>query len=124
MSDHFTFAAMKWAHAISTTEIVLTTVFIFLYIAFIWRVIRTTKRLGLPFKRVVLKTLLRTIYFGLIITALLGPSFGDASREIKTVGKDIFICLDMSQSMDAFDVQPTRLEKVKLISCTQPVFSF
>lgn len=113
MSDHFTFAAMKWAHSISTTEIILIAIFVTLYISFIWRVIRTTKRLGLPFRRAAIKTILRTAYFALIITALLGPSFGDASREIKTVGKDIFICLDMSQSMDAFDVQPTRLEKVK-----------
>lgn len=104
---------MKWAYSISIVEISFIAIFVILYIAFIWRVIRTTKRLGLPFKRVILKTLLRTVYFGLIITALLGPSFGDASREIKTVGKDIFICLDMSQSMNAFDVQPTRLEKVK-----------
>lgn len=104
---------MKWAYSIGTVEIVLIAIFIALYIAFIWRVISTTKRLGLPFRRVIIKTLLRSIYFGLIITALLGPSFGDASREIKTVGKDIFICLDMSQSMNAFDVQPTRLEKVK-----------
>jgi Ca-activated chloride channel homolog len=104
---------MKWAYSISLVEIIFIALFAILYIAFIWRVVRTTKRLGLPFRRVILKTLLRTAYFGLIITALLGPSFGDASREIKTVGKDIFICLDMSQSMNAFDVQPTRLEKVK-----------
>jgi len=29
------------------------------------------------------------------------------------MGKDIFICVDLSQSMNAFDVQPTRLERVK-----------
>jgi Ca-activated chloride channel family protein len=29
------------------------------------------------------------------------------------VGKDIMICVDLSKSMDAFDVQPSRLEKVK-----------
>lgn len=57
--------------------------------------------------------LLRTGYFSLLIIALLGPSFGEASKEVRTVGKDIFICIDLSQSMNAFDVQPTRLEKVK-----------
>ena len=45
--------------------------------------------------------------------ALLAPSFGTSGREVKTVGKDIFIALDLSQSMNAFDVQPTRLEKIK-----------
>ncbi|MEQ8626825.1 VWA domain-containing protein [Ekhidna sp.] len=104
---------MKWVNSISTFELVLMVVFALLYIGFIWRVIRTTRRLGLPAKRVIIKTILRTIYFGLIITSLLGPSFGDTSREVKTVGKDIFICIDLSQSMNATDVQPSRLEKVK-----------
>lgn len=104
---------MKWVNTISTFEIVLALVFIVLYLSFIWRVVSTTRRLGLSAKRVFIKAILRTIYFGLIITALLGPSFGDTSREIKTVGKDIFICIDLSQSMNATDVQPSRLEKVK-----------
>jgi Ca-activated chloride channel family protein len=104
---------MKWVNSISTFEVVLVGAFIILYAAFIWRVISTTKRLGLSARRVLIKTILRSVYFILIVTALLGPSFGDASREIKTVGKDIFICMDLSQSMNANDVQPSRLEKVK-----------
>ncbi|WP_420577820.1 vWA domain-containing protein [Ekhidna sp.] len=104
---------MKWVNSVGTFELVLATTFLVLYLVFIWRVITTTKRLGLPATRVAIKTILRTIYFTLIITALLGPSFGDTSREVKTVGKDIFICIDLSQSMNATDVQPSRLEKVK-----------
>ncbi len=49
----------------------------------------------------------------LLVIALLGPTFGDSKREIKSVGKDIMVCVDLSKSMDAFDVQPSRLEKVK-----------
>ncbi|MEQ8904449.1 VWA domain-containing protein [Ekhidna sp.] len=104
---------MKWVNSVSTFELVLLGTFILLYAAFIWRVVSTTKRLGLPARRVLIKTILRSLYFFLIVLALLGPSFGDASREIKTVGKDIFICMDLSQSMNANDVQPSRLEKVK-----------
>ncbi len=104
---------MNWAYSIGTLEIVFILVFLILYLVFVARVIRTTNRLGLPYYRVILKLLLRTSYFILLIVALLGPSFGDATREIKTVGKDIFFCIDLSQSMNAFDVQPTRLEKVK-----------
>ena len=104
---------MNWAYSIGTLEIVFILVFLILYLVFVVRVIRTTQRLSLPFHRVILKLFLRTIYFVLLIVALLGPSFGDATREIKTVGKDIFFCIDLSQSMNAFDVQPTRLEKVK-----------
>lgn len=104
---------MKWIHSLGLFELVLIGIFTLLYILFITRVIRTTQRLGLPFRRVIIKTILRSIYFGLIVVALLGPSFGDTSREIKTVGKDIFVCIDLSQSMNAMDVQPSRLAKVK-----------
>lgn len=104
---------MKWINSLSVFELVLAGIFFLLYLLFIIRVIRTTQRLGLPYQRVIIKTILRTTYFGLIIIALLGPSFGDTSREIKTVGKDIFICIDLSQSMNATDVQPSRLAKVK-----------
>lgn len=49
----------------------------------------------------------------LILIAFLGPSFGEAKREVKSVGKDIMILVDLSKSMDATDVAPSRLEKVK-----------
>ncbi|NQZ77004.1 MAG: VWA domain-containing protein, partial [Ekhidna sp.] len=104
---------MKWVNSLSTFEIVLVATFVLLYIGFLLRVIKTTNRLGLPSRRVIIKTIVRSIYFAAILIALLGPSFGDTTREVKTVGKDIFICMDLSQSMNARDVQPARLEKVK-----------
>src|SRR5690606_27957335 len=60
-----------------------------------------------------IKLALRTLIFALLLVAILGPSFGGARKEVKAVGKDIVICFDLSKSMDAFDVQPTRLEKIK-----------
>ncbi len=104
---------MKWVNTISTFEITLSIIFLVFYLRFIWRVVTTTKRLGLPAYSVLIKTIIRSLYFGCIILSLLGISFGDASREIKTIGKDIFICIDLSQSMNATDVQPSRLEKIK-----------
>lgn len=104
---------MKWVYSFGLYEFFITGIFCVLYILFIVRVVKTTRRLGLPYRRVLIKTLLRTTYFILIVFALLGPSFGEASREIKTVGKDIFVCIDLSQSMNAVDVQPSRLTKVK-----------
>jgi len=104
---------MKWVNSIGLFELALVAVFVLFYLLFIVRVVRTSNRLGVPSKRVLIKTTLRTIYFALIIIALLGPSFGDTSREVKTVGKDIFVCIDLSQSMNANDVPPSRLEKVK-----------
>ena len=56
---------------------------------------------------------MRTLFFALLVMAILGPSFGGAKKEVKSIGKDIMICVDLSKSMDAFDIQPTRLEKVK-----------
>jgi Ca-activated chloride channel family protein len=59
------------------------------------------------------KLFFRAIYFALFIIAVLGPSFGGSKKEVTSVGKDIMICVDLSKSMDAFDIQPSRLEKVK-----------
>jgi Ca-activated chloride channel family protein len=60
-----------------------------------------------------IKLLMRVSFLALLIIALLGPSFGEGKREVKSVGKDIMICVDLSKSMDATDVAPSRLEKVK-----------
>ena len=104
---------MKWTYTLDVFEWVVIVFFSVLYLSFLIRVIRTTRRFGLPYRRVFIKAFIRTLYFGLMVVALLGPGFGDTSAEIKAVGKDIFICIDLSQSMNAVDIQPSRLEKVK-----------
>ncbi|MBS1556933.1 MAG: VWA domain-containing protein [Bacteroidetes bacterium] len=80
------------------------------YIVRLWRISRVLKT---PFYTVLVKIALRSALFALLIIAYLGPSFGSSKREIKSIGKDIMICVDLSKSMDAFDIQPTRLEKIK-----------
>jgi Ca-activated chloride channel family protein len=87
--------------------------FAVLYIFYFIRIIRIARRLKSSYSHVFIKLFLRTLYFALFIVALLGPSFGGSKKEVKSVGKDIMICVDLSKSMDAFDIQPTRLEKVK-----------
>jgi len=62
---------------------------------------------------IIFKILIRSSYFALFIIALLGPTFGDSKREVKSIGKDIFIAIDLSQSMNAFDIAPSRLKKIK-----------
>jgi len=59
------------------------------------------------------KFFLRSFYFFLLIIALLGPSFGNVKKEIKSISKEIYLVVDLSLSMNANDVQPTRLEKAK-----------
>lgn len=71
------------------------------------------KSLNTPYSSVFIKVILRSAVFALLIVALLGPSFGTSKKEVQSVGKDLMICVDLSKSMDAFDVTPTRLEKVK-----------
>ena len=48
-----------------------------------------------------------------IIVALAGPKIGTEVREVKQRGVDMLIALDVSASMNAEDVRPSRLEKAK-----------
>ena len=85
----------------------------FLYVLYLMRVINVARSLNTPFTTVFIKLFIRSIFFALLIIAILGPSFGGSKKEVKSIGKDIMICVDLSKSMDAFDIQPTRIEKVK-----------
>jgi Ca-activated chloride channel family protein len=45
--------------------------------------------------------------------AFLGPTFGKIKQEVKAMGKDIYLAVDVSESMNAIDVSPSRLDKVR-----------
>jgi len=47
------------------------------------------------------------------IVALAGPKVGTEVREIKRQGVDMLIALDLSASMNAEDIKPSRLDKAK-----------
>src|SRR5690349_22833611 len=104
---------MLWYRAFGTTEIIFLVAFVALYALYLVRIIRIANHLKTPYLNVFIKIIFRTFYFALFIIAALGPSFGGSKKEVKSVGKDIMICVDLSRSMDAFDIQPTRLEKIK-----------
>lgn len=104
---------MNWASSISDLELIFIGCFVVFYLLYLIRAIRIGRKLGNPIFRILPKLLVRGAAFTLLIISLLGPSFGETSREIKTIGKDMFICLDLSESMNAFDIQPTRLERIK-----------
>ncbi|AYB34174.1 vWA domain-containing protein [Chryseolinea soli] len=104
---------MLWYREFGVTELIFIAAFAVLYILYFIRIIRIATRLKSSYSHVFIKLFFRTFYFALFIVALLGPSFGGSKKEVKSVGKDIMICVDLSKSMDAFDIQPTRLEKVK-----------
>jgi len=104
---------VTWYRGFGTTEIVFMAAFVALYAVYLWRVIRIARSLKTPFINAFIKVFFRTAIFTLLIISLLGPSFGESKKEVKSVGKDIMICVDLSKSMDALDIPPTRLEKVK-----------
>ena len=104
---------MVWFRQFGWVEVALIAGFVLFYGLYLVRVIRISRSLGTPFSSVFAKMILRGLLFALLIIAFMGPSFGDSKREIKSVGKDIMICVDLSKSMDAFDIQPSRLEKIK-----------
>lgn len=102
-----------WFRDFEWTEVIFVLIFLIFYAIYIRKIVRIGRSLNTPFRNIFIKLFLRSAIFTLLIIAFLGPSFGDSKREIKSVGKDIMICVDLSKSMDAFDIQPTRLEKVK-----------
>lgn len=104
---------MVWFRNFGFFEVVLIVLFLGFYTLYIIKIIKIAKTLHTPYERVFYKLFLRTAIFVLLLIAFLGPSFGDSRKEVKSVGKDIMICVDLSKSMDAYDIQPTRLEKIK-----------
>ncbi|HET6540988.1 MAG TPA: VWA domain-containing protein [Chryseolinea sp.] len=104
---------MLWYRTLGITEIIFIAAFVAFYVFYIIRVVRIARQLKTPYGNVFVKLFFRTLYFALFMIALLGPSFGGSKKEVKSVGKDIMICVDLSKSMDAFDIQPTRLQKIK-----------
>ena len=104
---------MSWYREFGITEIVFVAAFALLYAFYLMRVIKIGRSLKTPYQSVFIKVLLRTLIFCLLIISILGPSFGESKKEVKSVGKDIMMCVDLSKSMDAIDIAPTRLEKVK-----------
>lgn len=59
------------------------------------------------------KMSLRMIGFSLIFVSLIGPYLIQEERDAPRVGRDIFFLLDVSASMNAGDLKPTRLEKAR-----------
>ena len=104
---------MNWNYPFGLTEFIFSTLFLAAYVAYFVRTSRVARRLNTTSRSLIIKFFLRSIAFFLLIISLLGPSFGESERELEAKGKDIYLLVDLSKSMDAADVSPTRLEKVK-----------
>lgn len=104
---------MNFNYELTLVEYIFIAAFLILYSVYIGRTLYVAKALGSTARGVVIKFFLRTIYVALLIVAILGPFFGEPERDIIAEGKDIMVLVDVSKSMDATDVQPSRLDKVK-----------
>ncbi|MFC7000091.1 vWA domain-containing protein [Rufibacter roseus] len=105
---------MTWYLPFTSVEFFFCLLFLVLYGGYLYRIKRLAHQFGQKANVLWAKTIIRTIYMALLIIALLGPSFGAMTKEIRTNGKDVFVAVDLSLSMNATDVPPNRLEKIKL----------
>jgi Ca-activated chloride channel homolog len=60
------------------------------------------------------RTLLRLLSLTFLVIALARPQWGSEVREIEQEGLQVMVALDVSQSMLAEDIKPTRLDRAKL----------
>lgn len=104
---------MNWINNLSRTEYIFIGLFLLFYLIYAVRAWLVVRRFGTSVRSILIKFIVRTSYIGLIIGAILGPSIGSANRTGQALGKDLFIAVDLSNSMNADDVQPSRLERSK-----------
>ena len=64
--------------------------------------------------RSILRFVLWTVGFCVIILSAANLQFGDKKEEVKRAGIDLMLCLDVSKSMLAEDLKPNRLTRAKL----------
>ncbi|RNI29004.1 VWA domain-containing protein [Rufibacter latericius] len=105
---------MTWYLPFTSIEFFFFLLFGVLYGGYLYRIKRLAQQFAQKGNSIWIKALVRSSYMVLLVVALLGPSFGAMTKEIRTNGKDVFLAVDLSQSMKAQDVPPSRLEKVKL----------
>ena len=60
-----------------------------------------------------MKFVLILIAFTCLVFAAANPQVGTKMQEVKQTGIDVFILLDVSYSMNAEDIKPSRLDKAK-----------
>ncbi|MCC2545194.1 VWA domain-containing protein [Hymenobacter sp. BT175] len=104
---------MTWAYPISWLELTSLVLFVALYVGYGLRLRRLAASLDQNPWRLGWKLLLRALGFGLLVISLLGPAYGVTQRPVRTAGKDVWLLVDLSRSMDAPDVAPTRLQKAR-----------
>ena len=104
---------MNFQEDIGIFELSLVSLFLMFYFLYLVRIYKINQQIKVNLKAVFIKFILRVTFFTLLIISLLGPNFGIKEDKVEVVGKDIMIAVDLSESMNANDIQPSRIEKVK-----------
>ena len=104
---------MNFQEDIGIFELSLVSLFLMFYFLYLVRIYKINQQIKVNLKAVFMKFILRVTFFTLLIISLLGPNFGIKEEKVEVVGKDIMIAIDLSESMNAKDIQPSRIEKVK-----------
>ncbi|MCX7638009.1 MAG: VWA domain-containing protein [Cyclobacteriaceae bacterium] len=104
---------MSWYRSFTEIEWLFLILLLVSTVLYVIRLYKIHKIFPVVYSGVIFKQVLRLLIFALLLLAWLGPSSGFARREVKAIGKDIFFCIDLSKSMDAIDVPPTRIERTK-----------
>ena len=63
--------------------------------------------------RQVLKWIMFSVFFFFLVWALVRPQFGIITQKMERKGVDVIVALDISQSMLAEDITPSRIERAK-----------
>lgn len=104
---------MNWLKELSIVEYSFIVAFLALYLFYMVRTFLVARKFNTSNRAIIIKMVIRMVYMLALIGALLGPSFGMTANEARSSGKDIFLAIDISKSMDAIDIDPSRLEKIK-----------
>ncbi len=104
---------MNFSREFTRVEYLFLISFVLIYLFYFYRVFSAARKLKTSATSSVFKFLVRSIYLGLMSLAVLGPNFGVTETEARATGRDIFVAFDLSESMNANDVEPSRIDKTK-----------
>jgi Ca-activated chloride channel family protein len=116
---------IRFVHPEYLYALALVPLMVLLYLSFLRVRARAIRHFGSPalFPRLaervsgsrrLLKFVLLCAAAAFLVVALANPQIGTRLQEVKQEGVDLFIALDVSLSMKAEDIKPSRLEKAKL----------
>ncbi|MFD1467101.1 VWA domain-containing protein [Hymenobacter caeli] len=100
---------LTWAYPYFELPLAAAALALLLVLAYVLRTGRLARALGRRAGRLAWKLPLRLPAGALLLLAWLGPARGVSPQPVRTAGKDLWLVVDVSRSMDAPDVAPSRL---------------